>query len=88
MLIVINTVKISFFFLRRPLPSLQTQRDARQATFLFHRGLKVHEVLTSVAFGTLGVKMPKDLYHSFVSLIFFQIQAQVQKPTLAVRTGQ
>ncbi|KAL0966779.1 hypothetical protein UPYG_G00300030 [Umbra pygmaea] len=28
---------------RRPLPPVhQTQRDARQATFLFHRGLKVH----------------------------------------------
>lgn len=51
-----TTIKRPFQLRRRPLPSLQTQRDARQATFLFHRGLK--------------------------------IQAQVQKPTLAVRTGQ
>ncbi|XP_038820224.1 UAP56-interacting factor [Salvelinus namaycush] len=27
---------------RRPLPPVQTQREARQATFLFRRGLKVH----------------------------------------------
>uniref|UniRef100_A0A4W5QC17 UAP56-interacting factor n=1 Tax=Hucho hucho TaxID=62062 RepID=A0A4W5QC17_9TELE len=27
---------------RRPLPLVQTQREARQATFLFRRGLKVH----------------------------------------------
>uniref|UniRef100_A0A4W5QRA6 UAP56-interacting factor n=1 Tax=Hucho hucho TaxID=62062 RepID=A0A4W5QRA6_9TELE len=29
---------------RRPLPLVQTQREARQATFLFRRGLKVHSI--------------------------------------------
>ncbi|XP_072297309.1 UAP56-interacting factor-like isoform X2 [Eucyclogobius newberryi] len=36
-----TTVKRPFQLSRRPLPLLQTQRDARQATFLFHRGLKI-----------------------------------------------
>lgn len=36
-----TTVKRPFQLRRRPLPSLQTQRDARQATFLFRRGLKI-----------------------------------------------
>uniref|UniRef100_A0A8C6SBF0 UAP56-interacting factor n=1 Tax=Neogobius melanostomus TaxID=47308 RepID=A0A8C6SBF0_9GOBI len=36
-----TTVKRPFQLKRRPLPSLQTQRDARQATFLFRRGLKI-----------------------------------------------
>ncbi|XP_020795241.1 UAP56-interacting factor [Boleophthalmus pectinirostris] len=36
-----STVKRPFQLRRRPLPSLQTQKDARQATFLFHRGLKI-----------------------------------------------
>ncbi|CAL1579929.1 unnamed protein product [Knipowitschia caucasica] len=35
------TIKRPFQLRRRPLPSLQSQKDARQATYLFHRGLKI-----------------------------------------------
>lgn len=38
---------INVSLLCRPLPPVhQTQREARQATFLFHRGLKVRQVLS------------------------------------------
>lgn len=67
------------FPLCRPLPPVQqTQREARQATFLFRRGLKVLSVNADMD----EIRPDVSQGDTFNILCAAQVQAQVQKTNL------